>query len=209
MATTYCETEEVAAQLGIADTEDDLLIAGAVAAASRQIDAFCGRRFYQDATVATREFYPTSSTSVDLLEQPGDGPSVEISTATGLVVKTDTGDDGLFATTLTISTNFLLHPRNADDDARPWTEVVLVDGTTFPAGSYRRAPVQITAKFGWATVPDAVEKACIIQATQLDKSKDAVFGVAGVNEFGPLRVGGGMDKIAAALLRQYQIVPVG
>jgi hypothetical protein len=208
LATTYCNTEQVAAQLGISDTDDDLLIDGAISAASRQIDAFCGRRFYQDSAVATREFYAASNMCLDLLDQPGESPATEISTTTGLIVKTDTGDDGTFATTLTINTDFILLPRNADDDSRPWNEIHLLT-TYFPSTSYGRAHCQITAKFGWATIPDEVEKACIIQATQLYKSKDAVFGVAGVNEFGPMRVGGGMDKIAAALLKQHQIVPVG
>lgn len=209
MPTTYCTVQEVAAQVGIDDTDDDLLIESAVSAASRQIDAWCGRRFYQDDSVATREFYPESSTCLNLLDQPGVSPATEISTTTGLIVKTDTADDGTFATTLTISTGFLLLPRNADDDSRPWNQLVLVDGSSFPATTYGRAPVQITAKFGWATVPPNVKQACIIQATQLYKAKDAVFGAAALGEMGAMYVKASLNPIARALLQQHQIVPVG
>src|SRR5436189_6013735 len=123
MSDTYCDVGQVASQLGIPDSDEDVLLAAAVDAASRQVDSYCGRRFWQDSAVVAREFFPTSSTCVDLLGQPDGSPATEISTATGLIVKTDSGDNGGFATTLTIGTHFLLHPRDAAADGRPYSAV--------------------------------------------------------------------------------------
>ena len=104
----YCTAEELKTELGIEDTDDDTELSIAITAASRQIDAHCGRKFSQDTSVVAREFYAESPLEVDLLEQPTEGPQVEISTLTGLIVKTDEGDDGTFGTTLTINTDFLV-----------------------------------------------------------------------------------------------------
>ena len=42
----------------------------------------------------------------------------------------------------------------------------------------------VTGLWGWASVPTAVEQACLIQATRLFKRKGAAFGVAGSPELG-------------------------
>ena len=205
----YCTAAELRNELGIGDTGDDLKIATAITAASREIDGHCGRSFWQDTTVAIREFFAASTSCVDLLDQPGEQPAREISTVTGLIVKTDTAGDGTFATTLTINTDFLLYPRNAAADGWPFSELYAINGG-LPGSSNGRAGVQITAKFGFPSVPEDVEKACLIQAAQLFKAKDAAFGVASFGDAGALRVGTRrMNPVAAGLLERFQIVPVG
>lgn len=209
MSTDYCTAAELKADLGVGDSADDLSIASAIAAASREIDAHCGRSFWQDTEVVTREFFATSAMCVDLLDQPGEQPAREISTATGLIVKSDDGS-GAFASTLTISTGFLLYPRNAAADGFPYSEIKVVDGTGFSRAYNGRATVQITARFGWPSIPDDVNKACRIQAAQLFKAKDAAFGVVSFGDAGALRVGSKrLHPVAAGLLERYQIVPVG
>lgn len=208
--TDYCTAAALRAELGIGDSEDDLKISTAISAASRQIDGHCGRSFWIDDSVVTREFYATSGTHLDLLDQPGEQPAREIATTTGLIVKIDEAGTGTFATTPTISTDYLLYPRNATADGFPFSEVRLVDNYSFPRWSYGRAGVQITAKFGWPAIPDDVEKACLIQAAQLFKAKDAAFGVASFGDAGALRVGSKrLNPVAAGLLERYQIVPIG
>lgn len=209
MTTVYCTPEELAAQVGIYDSDDDPLITAAIAAASRQVDSYCGRRFWQDETVVVREVYPSGTTCVDLLDQPGEAPASEISTVTGLIVKTDTGDDGTFATTLTISTDFLLLPRNAVAEGIAFSEIRTVGTGVFPRSSTGRATVQVTAKFGWPSVPANVSQATLVQATQLYKAKDAVFGAAALGEQGAMYVRAALNPIAKALLQQHQVVPVG
>jgi len=205
MSTLYCAVADVAAELGQVTGDRDARVEAAITAASRQIDGRCGRRFYQDDDVTAREFYATSYTCLDSeVDQV-----LDISTTVGLVVKTDTGDNGGFATSLTIGTNFILLPVNAADDAVPYTTIRLVDGSTFPMSSSGRPGVQVAAKHGWATVPDPVKRACILQAVQLYKGADAVFGGLSFGDGSFLRVRAGLNPIADALVAPYAFPRVG
>ena len=203
----YCTLAQVRSELGtyaVTDTTDDSKIELSVEAASRQIDAKLGYRLWQDVTVATREFYADSSRCVEIPEG--------ISTTTGLIVKIDDAADGTFGTTLTIATDFILLPTNAADllPVEPFTEIRLVDNYTFPSPANGRPGVQITAKFGWPAVPDWAEKACIIQAIQLFKAKDAAFGIASFGDMGGgLRVGRGLNPIADALVSPHALPSIG
>jgi hypothetical protein len=143
----------------------------AIEAASRAIDAMCERRFYKDTT-ATARLYPMGSyyeLAVD-----------DFWTTTGLVIATDTGDDGTFETTWSAS-DYELWPRNgivAGIEGWPYRTVRSVEGRTFPCG--RRTTVQVTAQWGWAAVPTAVVQACSLIAHDYWKAKDAPFGIAGI-----------------------------
>lgn len=207
----YITAATLAAEVGASNERDQLKLDAAVGAASRQVDHHCGRRFYQDSTVVIREFYPQSAICVDLLEQPGTDPKVEISTTSGLIVKIDAAGDGSFGTTLTVNTDFLLLPRNAAADGRPYSELYAVGNYYFPTLCNGRAGVQITARFGWATVPDEVVRATTLQAIYLFKSKDAPLGIA---QFGPEGAGmrlanAPLHKAAAGLLAGLQRSPIG
>lgn len=207
----YATLAQIRAEEGITDsgfTADDSKLELAVEAASRQIDGHCGWRFWQDGMVVTREFYADSPRCCYLFDdEAGDG----ISTTTGLVVKIDGDGDGTFETTLTIATDFILRPVNAADRVPVWpyTEIWLADNYTFPRPSNGRPGVQVTAKFGWPAVPDDVEKACLVQAQQLFKSKDAIFGAAAFGETTALRVRQALNPIAAALVEPYRKPSVG
>lgn len=196
----YCTLAQVKSELGISDTSNDAQIEMSVEAASRQIDSETGwaHGFWQDGSVVAREFFADSPVCCYVDEG--------ISTTTGLIVKIDEDGDGTFETTLTISTDFILLPRNAEDQvpAEPYTEIVLANNFYFPRLSNGRPGVQVTAKFGWAAVPDDIEKACLVQSVQLFKSKDAVFGVAAFGDTGAaLRVKAGLNPIAKALVDHY------
>lgn len=204
----YATLAQLKAELKITDTNDDTRLETAISAASRQIDAYTGwtHGFWQDPTVVVQEFFADDSKTVTI----PDG----ISTTTGLIVKTDINDDGLFGLTLTITTNYVLRPVNADTSypIRPFTEIRLVDylGTYFPMWWSGRPGVQVTAKYGWPAVPDDVYKACLIQSTQLFKASDAVFGAIQLGEGGfATRVGRGLNPMAEALLEAYSKPRVG
>lgn len=209
MSTLYCQPEEVQERLGIDDSQDQAVVTAVCEAASRQIDGWCGRRFYQDTTVVVREFYAQTPYLCDLLDQPDEGPATEISTTTGLIVKTDTALDGTFATTLTISTDFILLPRNAAADSRGFSEIVLADNYTFPKPANMRAGVQVTAKFGWPSIPADVTEACIVQAAQLFSNKDAVFGAVALGDSSAMYLRSTLNVQAKALLAPYQKAVVG
>ncbi len=210
MASDYCTLNELQVELGIATSDTDRVgsLELAITAASREIDRWCGRVFWQDATVVTREVWPESAVCVDLLEQHG--LSREISTTDGLIVKTDTDGDGTYETTLTINTDFILLPRNAVADSLPFSELWAVGSGSFPLLSNGRAGVQITAKFGWPAIPDDVKKACLLQAAQLFKSKDAVFGAAALpGDVGAVFLRSQLHPQAKALLMDYQRPVIG
>jgi hypothetical protein len=198
----YCTLAELKPELRIPvllDTEDDTRLEVAIAAASRQIDAHCGRFFWREAGTHTREFYANDHRRCEVND---------ISTVTGLVVQVDDDDDGVFETTLTISTDFILRPLNAADHVPvlPYDEIVLVDAINgnFPMSQSGRPGVRVTARFGWQAVPDDVKKACLVQSAMLFKSADAVFGVTEfANAGAAMRVGRTINPIAAALLEPY------
>jgi hypothetical protein len=198
VANLYCTVADLKAELQVSDAADDALFDLAASAASRQIDTHCGRRFWQDATATARTFRPDDAGWLLL---------PDVHTITGLVVKIDSDGDGVFETTVP-STDYELG--TVDDIARAWpyTELELVGDYRFPGYSRRRS-VQITARWGWSSIPDDVQKACRIQAAQLYKAKDTAFGVAGFGEFGVLRVQARMNPLAAALLAGYRRPAVG
>lgn len=187
-------------RIGVSDYDDDARLEASIAAASRQIDAHTGRRFWQDSTVVDRQFYADNSRCcyVD-----------DISTTTGLIVKVDDDDDGTFETTLTVTTNYILRPLNAADmvPVWPYDEIVLVDSNgavSFPVHGTGRPGVQVTAKFGWPAVPDDVTKACLAQAGLLFKADDASLGAIQFADAGvALRMQNRLHPVAEALLEPY------
>lgn len=202
LTNAYCTVADLADELDMTAGEAARLngkLERAINAASRMIDKHCGRRFWQDGTVVDRQYDADNSICcyVD-----------DISTTTGLIVKIDDDADGTFETTLTITTDFILLPYNAGDrnPVEPYTELRMVsDGIQrFPVWSNGRPGVQVTAKFGWPAVPDDVEKACLVQAAQLFKASDAIFGGVSLGLDGSvLRVRSSMSPLAEALLEGY------
>lgn len=204
----YATLDQLKAQMRItvSDYLDDDRMELSIAAASRQIDAHCGRRFWQDSAVVDRQFYADNSRICHI---------DDVSTLTGLVVKVDDDDDGTFETTLTITTNFILRPLNAADmvPVHPWDELVLVDSNgavSFPVHGTGRPGVQVTARFGWPAVPDDVAKACLVQAGLLFKADDASLGAIQFADAGvALRMQNRLHPVAEALLEPYCKARVG
>lgn len=151
----------------------------ALNATSRAIDRHCGRRFWQDPTVQAKVFRPADCELawVD-----------DISTTTGLIVATDDNAAGTYSTTWT-SSDYQLEPLNADTEATAyaWWQIAAVGTHRFPVYE-RRASLRVTARWGWSAVPDGVNEACLIRAAAIFKRREAVFGVAGFNGFGEVRI---------------------
>ena len=196
----YATLAKMKSSLGITDTSDDTDLESAIEAASRQIDAHCGRgrKFWQDGSVVARKYTPMMATTIT---------TADISTLTGLLVKVDTTDDGTFDTSLTISTDFQVEPVNAAAEypVQPWTSIRLLDGTitSFTRLASGRPSVEVTAKFGWSAVPDAVERATVIQARSIFKSQDTTFGSFQLSIDGqPMRVPA-LDPMARAQLEPF------
>jgi hypothetical protein len=196
----YCTTAELRTHLG--DSGSALtteLLERAINSTSRAIDRYCQRRFWQDAAVAVRTY-----TCNDALEVYVD----DISTRTGLVVKT--GTDGATFGTTWASTDYSLEPRNADvvgsgSTADPYAfwKLVAIAGRSFNVmGS--RPTLQVTARFGWSAVPYEVNEAAVLKAASLFKRKDSPNGVAGFGEFGVVRIGKN-DPDVVELLTPFKV----
>jgi hypothetical protein len=189
----YLTLTELKTQLSIADTVDDTSLEQAIEAASREIDRYCGRRFYYDADVSARSY--TASNPFRLYVD-------DFGTTTGLVLKTDDNDDGTFETTWSAS-DYQVEPLNGRVESQAWAyfKLTILNGA-LPLG--RRARVQVTARWGWATTPTDVKEACYLLASDLFKAKDAPFGVAGFGDMGLIRIRS--NPRAADLLDVYRHV---
>ena len=203
MATAgYISAADLKSYIGLTGSGQDTNISNAITAASRQIDRICNRRFWQDSSVQVKTFTPISNI---FLEVP------DISTTTGLIVKLDTTDDGSYDKTLTINTDFIVMPTNpillgtGSGEHKPYTEIRILNTRS----SERFDPsiinnVQITAKYGFAIVPEAVEQATRIQALRLFKRKDTPYNVFGNDETGTIELFNKFDPDAMALLKDYR-----
>lgn len=170
--------------VGVPDSAEDALLDAALAAASSWVDDWCGQSFAVASSATARVF---QAHNARVLHLP---PPSRIPTITDLAVKTDDNEDGVYETTWTITTDFVLQPdaEYVGATQRPWRTVAAVGGRTFPRSSYGRPLVQITARWGWSATPAPVAQATKILAAQLWKSKDAPFGVAGFGDMGIIRI---------------------
>lgn len=193
----YATLAELRSWVGIDDLMDDSVLSLALSVASQKVDDHCGRTFAVPSGTSVRTLRSLSPWLLTL------DPGCDISSTTGLVVKTDDNEDGSFETTWTIDTDYVLEHQLGDNGATDWPawQIVAVGSRTWPTHTLRRT-VQVTARWGWAAVPVPVKQATLIMAAEAFKLKDAPFGVAAFGEFGPMRVRD--NPMAATLLARYR-----
>jgi len=167
----YVELGELKNMLSIDDSVDDTLLNGHIEAASRTVDEVCRRKFSLDTTATARTFFPDSN----LVLQVDD-----IGTLDGLVVKIDENLNGLFDRTVT---DFTSQPDNALAKGRPITKLVAYD-VYWPRDL--RPTCEVTARWGFPTVPEPVKSATAILAGRLYKRADSLLGVAGFGDLGAI-----------------------
>jgi len=119
--------------------------------------------------VVTRLYYPSGYYSGNPeAENPWLGARAsrdlvvdDVATTTGLLIRIDEDQDGLFTDETDLAvTDYELHPLNAGKgpEPQPWTMIRLTRWGTrsaWPNG----CQVQVTAKFGWPAVPQAIAEA--------------------------------------------------
>jgi hypothetical protein len=127
----------------------------------------------------------------------------DFGSTTGLVVKTDPDDTGTYQTTLTLNSDFIVEPTNAAAKGRPWTTITIVGSTGFSLPTDLRPQLQVTARWGWPTVPDDIEQATYILSADLYKRKDSIGGVLGLSELGAIRMSP-LGRDIAAMVRAYK-----
>jgi len=179
----------------IAESTRDGLLQIALAAASRSVDKYCGRRFYADKTATAREYRTVRAVTCD-----ADGEALfidDLSSTTSLVV--EVGNDGQ---TWTAVTDYSTEPDNALVQNWPIT------GLRRRLSYWTAARVRVTGLWGWPSIPDEVSQATLLQASRLFNRRKSPEGITGNSEWGLVRVTR-VDPDVASLLQPYQIMGVG
>lgn len=187
----YCSLNDIKASARITDNVDDALLELAVESASRLIDAYTQRTFYNAGT-ATRLFVPQDNyvTEIDDLIT---------------ITKLETGDD--FEVTWAAK-DYQLEPLNGVVDGvtgHPATRIRAIDDYLFDLED-GEATVKVTGTWGWSAVPTAVKQATVIQAARIFKRNDSPLGIAGFGDMGAIRVGVQLDPDVKHLIDNFRKV---
>jgi hypothetical protein len=189
----YCSLAEVKAALRITDSVDDSLLEMAVESASRLIDGYSCRYFYNAGT-ATRDFVAEDSylTIIDDLISLS-----ELKTTDEIGSEYVTWNSG----------DYQLRPVNGKIDGLtvPFTSILSTDDLLFNIKG-EQALVRVTGVWGWSALPIAIKQATIIQASRIYKRLDSPLGVAGFGDLGAIRVGRALDPDVEQLVMPYRIM---
>ena len=190
----YITLANLKTYLKIDDSVDDVLLEKIIESASRSIDRIANRRFYLDAAASTRTYRPIGNLRVQ---------TDDFGTTTGLVVKTDSNATGVYQTTFTLNQDYIVEPTNALALGRPFTTITIVGPTAFSLPVNYWPQVEVTAKWGWPSIPDDVVEATYILSADLYKRRDSVGGVLGLSELGAIRMSP-LGRDIAAMVRAYR-----
>lgn len=187
----YATLAEVKAALKITDSLDDSLLEMAVESASRLIDGYTGRYFYNAGT-ATKNF----AAQDDYVTQIED-----LQTLTTLSTANEVGGDY----TTWGANDYQLEPLNGRTDGlvSPATSIRATKSYVFPYAK-DQALVRVVGVWGWSAVPMPVKQATIIQSSRIFKRLDSPLGVAGFGDMGVVRVGTRLDPDVQHLVDPYR-----
>jgi hypothetical protein len=160
------------ARLDVGDTVDDVEVAAVLLAAERSVDAHCGRQFARlvtgTQTATQRTFTPRTNTLLDVHD---------FWTDSGLVVESRVSVDSAWVTWA--AADYQAEPLNGvRDGVAGWPSFRLraVRARWFPMWK-GGATVRVTAKWGWAAVPDEVQLATLMQASRWLKRRESPAGL--------------------------------
>ncbi len=189
---SYVALSELKSALGITSSTDDAFLTLAIGAAETAINDLCGRKFTADGSASARTYRA----------QPYLCVTDDVSTLTGLVVKTDTNGDGTFDQTWA-SSDYQVEPLNNLVKGRSVNNIRAVGDYLFPVYGDGLASVEVTANWGWPAVPDPIEQSTLMMAARFYSRKASPLGIIGVGDFGPVRISRS-DPDIAHLLMDYR-----
>jgi len=146
---TAVEYREVA---GASDAANDVVIDRDLKSVSRWLEHKLGQFFNVDASDVARIYIPVQAAKL----------WIDPLSAAPTTIKIDEDNDGSFADdTALASTDFEMRPLNVDKgpEPGPFTHLVLTDWGT--KSSWKNLRVEITGKWGWPAVPEAIKDATI------------------------------------------------
>lgn len=190
----YATLAEVKAALRITDSIDDSLLEMAIESASRLVDAYCARSFYNAGT-ASRYFVADT----DWLTYIDDAITIT-------EIATDASADGTYDVVWQAD-DYQLEPLNGRVDGLVWpyNAIRAIGDYTFPIWG-GEALVKVTATWGFSAIPTAIKQATIIQASRIFKRLDSPLGVLSSPDLGFIRVGSRLDPDVSQLVDSYRIV---
>lgn len=192
----YSTLAQVKAALRITDSVDDTLLEMAIESASRAIDQYTNRIFYNAGT-AVRYYAPSDSLNV---------PIDDLITLTSLETMDD--DEQVYDQTW-VAGDYQLEPLNgyADGLTLPYNHIRAIGDFTFlTLGG--EATVKVTGTWGFAATPIQVTQATVIQASRIYKRLDSPLGIIS-GELGSMRVGSRLDPDVAQLVDSFRIIRMG
>lgn len=184
----YATAAEYRARVTKTDTGDDTTIDAQLKAVSHYIDARCRRKdgFNLAASAVARTY--------DIESRPGPSAAFtrdylrlwlpeDIGATDSLAVKVDLNGDYDVADsgeTLAINTDFWLGPSTAGatpgTDPRPYEFIdIHPQSTLISAWPIQRRAIEITAKWGWPEVPEAVKEATVLITRQLRDAQESGY----------------------------------
>lgn len=187
----YATLSEVKAALRIGDSVDDSLLEMAIESASRLVDAYAGRYFYNAGT-ATKVF-AAQDDFITITEDLQSVTTLETTNEPGGTYTTWTAND------------YQLEPVNgkADGIAMPYTQIRAIDSYLFPVVNGATL-VRVTGVWGWASIPIAIKQATILQASRIFTRLQSPLGVLSSPDLGFIRVGSRIDPDVAQLVDPYR-----
>jgi hypothetical protein len=196
LTNAYCTLAELKSTLRITDNVDDSILEIAINSASRAIDSYCERQFFQSAPNTQRVYTPEDSfvTQIDDLTT---------------LVSIQTSSDGEGFDTTWKASDYQLEPLNgvAGGISSSYTRIRAIGDFLFPTWAINNvnsgeATVRITGTFGWSAIPVEIKQACLLQSARAYKRYDSPLGVAGFGELGVIRVAQ-VDPDVKMLLQPY------
>lgn len=186
----YASLLQIKSAIGISDGIDDPMLEMAIESASRQIDSYTERYFYNAGT-ATKIFAPLDEWVC---------PTEDFITLT----QVQTSEDGESWDTTWGTEDWQAEPLNgrAGGLVTSYTQIRAVEDYLFP---YRQgeATVRITGTWGWSAVPIAITQATVILASRIFKRLDSPLGIIS-GELGSMRVGFRLDPDVQHLIEPYR-----
>jgi hypothetical protein len=192
-ANDYTTLATVNARISRSDGLDDAMVSAQITAASRAIDGYCNRQFYQ---VTSTRYFTADNAGIVTLD--------DIVSISGLA--TDISGTRQYDTSWQ-PTDYDFLPDNAVDFGFPYTAIIQRPLTSLWFPTIRRS-IQVTGTWGWPSIPAPVAEACAISVVRLWTRKDSPFGVLGSAELGAMTLPK-FDPDVQGLLAPYRRITVG
>lgn len=192
----YATLAQVKSALRITDNVDDSLLEMAIESASRAIDQYTNRNFYNAGTAV--RYYA-----------PDDSLNVTIDDMVSLVSLQTMSDDEQVYDTTWASTDYQLEPLNGivDGISQPYTHIRAVGDYTYLTLD-GEATIKVTGVWGWNSTPIQVTQACVIQSSRIFKRLDSPLGIIS-GELGSMRVGSQLDPDVRQLIESLRKIRLG